>query len=72
MTKASAMGLATAVLVALLVTLGYFVVADGWTRLATPIPGLVAIGAGLVGFGISQLAGALLGPLGGQSDRTGA
>lgn len=42
-------------LVAVLITIAYFVVIDGWNRLATPVPGLVAIGAGLVGFGLGEL-----------------
>jgi hypothetical protein len=42
--------------IALLLTMMYFVFTNGWTRLETPLPGLVAVLAGAIGFG----AGALL------------
>jgi hypothetical protein len=36
--------------VALVLTMLYLVATNGWTRLATPLPGLVAVIAGVVGF----------------------
>jgi hypothetical protein len=42
--------------IALVLTMIYFVATNGWTRLETPLPGLVAVIAGVIGFA----AGALL------------
>ncbi len=40
---------------ALVLTMLYFVVTNGWTRLETPLPGLVAVIAGAIGFGAGVL-----------------
>jgi hypothetical protein len=61
MTKPQAIGLLPAATVALFATIAYFVLTGGWSRLATPVPGLVAIGAGLIGFGVGEIARAILG-----------
>jgi len=50
-----ALGLIIPALVALSITFAYFLVTDGWTHLATPLPGLVAVGAGVAGVGIGEL-----------------
>jgi len=54
-TRRPALGLVVPALVALLLPVAYFAVTGDWTHLATPVPGLVAVGAGVVGFGIGEL-----------------
>jgi hypothetical protein len=61
MTSVLVRGLLPAGLVAILLTVGYFALTDGWSRLATPVPGLVAVGAGLIGFGIGEIGRAVAG-----------
>jgi hypothetical protein len=43
-------GLILPVSIALVLTLIYFFVTNGWTRLANPIPGIVSVIAGVIGF----------------------
>jgi hypothetical protein len=55
-TGALARGLIVPALLALLLTTGFFVLSDSWMRLATPVPGLVAVAAGAIGFGAGEAA----------------
>lgn len=48
-------GLLVPVVIALVITLGYFALTGNWTSLANPIASTVAVLAGVVGFAVGVL-----------------
>ncbi len=49
----NATGLGVAITVALVLALAYFIVTGGWTNLANPIAGIVAVFSGIIGSGVA-------------------
>jgi len=54
-TRTDGSRLALAIAIAAALTLVYFVATHGWTKLANPIPGMVAVLSGVIGFTVAAL-----------------